>query len=103
MTQIKVNINKPDPSPRTIRKYKNYSSFLRTYQELHTPSGIAKMMYRDKTKFSMIVVFLVLILLWILSELDPKDTPQPPLNEPATTSMLINPQYTNILTLSHSR
>ncbi len=74
MTKIKVNINKPDPSPETIRKYKDYPSFMRTYQELHTPKGIRKMMYRDPVKLSMIVVFLVLILLWVLSEFE---SPEP--------------------------
>ena len=101
MTKIKVNINKPDPSSETIRKYKDYRGFLRTYQALHTPRGIAKMMYRDKVKLSMVVVFLILILLFALSELGPEEKPEP--QEPASKSMLIYPQKMNAITLSNPR
>lgn len=70
MAQIKVNINKPDPSKEAIHKYKNYNSFLETYQQLHTPNGIGKMFYRDKVKLSMIVVFIMLLLIYLFADLE---------------------------------
>ena len=69
MTKIKVNINKEDPKPETIRKYKNYDNFITSYQKLHTPKGIYELWMKDRVKFSMIVVFIVLIMLYIFGEL----------------------------------
>ena len=68
MTKIKVNINKPDPTPQEIKKYKNYNTFVSDYQKLHTPNGIYRMWRKDPVKFSMIIVFLVLLLLYVLGE-----------------------------------
>ncbi|MGB0521549.1 MAG: hypothetical protein ACPGJS_01250 [Flammeovirgaceae bacterium] len=69
MTKIKVNINKEDSSPETIRKYKSYDNFITSYQKLHTPRGIHELWTKDRVKFSMIVVFLVLLLLYVFGEL----------------------------------
>ncbi|MFT5619431.1 MAG: hypothetical protein ACI85I_002677 [Arenicella sp.] len=68
MTKIKVNINKPDPTPETIRKYKNYGGFISDYQQLHTPNGIYKMWREKPVKFSMIIVFICLFLIYLLSD-----------------------------------
>ena len=81
MTKIKVNINKPDPPKQVINKYKNTDGFLQTYQRLHTPNGIAQMLYKDKVKLSMIVVFLMLLLIFVLTDIDKKpeeEQQQPP-------------------------
>lgn len=75
MTQIKVNINKPDPSPERIRKHKNYDNFLTSYQKLHTPRGIHELWTKDRVKFSMIVVFIVLFLLYLFGELNFDEVP----------------------------
>lgn len=77
MSSIKVNINKPDPSPQAIRKHKNYQSFMQTYQDLHTPRGLARMLYRDRMKISLIVVIAALFLLYLFNELGEEDAPQP--------------------------
>ena len=69
MTKIKVNINKEDPSTETIRKYKNYNNFITSYQKLHTPKGIYELWTKDRVKFSMIVVFIMLFLLYLFGEL----------------------------------
>lgn len=70
MTKIKVNIDKEDPSPETIRRYKNYDNFITSYQKLHTPRGIHELWMKDRVKFSMIVVFIVLFLLYLFGELN---------------------------------
>jgi len=75
MTKIKVNINKADPPKERIRKYKNYDNFLTTYQKLHTPRGIHEMWTKDRVKFSMIVVFIVLFLLYLFGELGDMESP----------------------------
>lgn len=75
MTKIKVNINKEDPSPERIRKYKSYDNFITSYQKLHTPRGIHELWTKDRVKFSMIVVFIVLFLLYIFGELGNDEVP----------------------------
>lgn len=77
MTKIKVNINKDDPKPETIRKYKNYDNFITSYQKLHTPRGIHELWMKDRVKFSMIVVFIVLFLLYLFGELGNDESPKP--------------------------
>ena len=68
MSKLKININKQDPPAQVIRKYKNADDFMSVYKKLHKPSGIREMFLKDKTKFSMIVVFLMLLLIWVLSD-----------------------------------
>lgn len=75
MTKIKVNINKDDPSPERIRKYKSYDNFITSYQKLHTPKGIHELWVKDRVKFSMIVVFIVLFLLYLFGELGNDELP----------------------------
>jgi hypothetical protein len=76
MTKIKVNINKPDSTPETIKKYKNYGGFLHDYQQLHTPNGIYKMWRKKPVKFSMIVVFICLFLIYLFSDLEKNEKEQ---------------------------
>ncbi len=76
MTKIKVNINKPDPTPETIRKYKNYGGFIDDYQQLHTPNGIYRMWRKKPVKFSMIIVFICLLLIFLLSDWEKKQDKQ---------------------------
>jgi len=87
MTKIKVNINKEDPKPETIRKYKNYDNFLTSYQKLHTPRGIHELWTKDRVKFSMIVVFIVLFLLYLFGELGNDEAPKEQPNKPKTESV----------------
>ena len=94
MPKIKVNINKPDPGPETIRKYKNYNGFLKQYQDLHTPNGIYRMWKKDPVKMSMIIVFLALLLIFFFSDWEKK--PQEELkkeNQQEETSFLFDSEY----------
>jgi hypothetical protein len=68
--KIKVNIDKPDPDTQTIRKHKNFNTFITTYHQLHTPDGIRKMWYKDRKTLVFIVIVICLLLMWILGELD---------------------------------
>lgn len=97
MTKIKVNINQEDPTPEVIRKYKNYDNFITSYHKLHTPRGIHELWVKDRVKFSMIVVFIVLLLLYIFGEMDeapkeeaPKENQVEKVDEASTSRAIEN-------------
>ncbi len=70
VTKIKVNIEKPDPDTQTIRKYKNFNTFITIYHQLHSPEGISKMWYRDRKTLVFIVIVICLLLIWMLGGAD---------------------------------
>ena len=78
MSKLKININKKDPPAHIIRKYKNADTFMNTYKKLHKPSGIREMLFKDKKTISMIVVFLMLLLMWVLGESEEQGINQNP-------------------------
>ena len=68
MSQIKVNINKPDPPDLVIRRYKNFDLFIDRYKQYHTPSGIRNLFKNDIKKLVFIVIIILLLLILLLSE-----------------------------------
>lgn len=68
MSKLKININKQNPPSHVIQKYKEANDFMHVYKKLHKPSGIREMFLKDKKKLSMIVVFLMLLLIWVLGD-----------------------------------
>ena len=66
MAKLKININKPDPSPETIRKYKKYDDMISLYHQLHTTRGLAHLWYRNKSLLALIITLLALLLIWVL-------------------------------------
>ena len=68
MHKVKVHFNRPNPSPGTIGKYKNFKRFVERYQQFHTPSGIRNLFKYDIKKLVLIVIIVVFILLMLFSE-----------------------------------
>lgn len=69
MSKVIVKVNEPDPKPETIKKHKNFSSFINDYYQYHTPSGFRKLWLKDRRKLIFAVIIIVLLLLFFLGEL----------------------------------
>ena len=69
MSKVIIKINEPDPAPETIKKHKNFSSFINKYYQYHTPSGFRKLITKDPRKLALAVIIIVLLLLLLLGEL----------------------------------
>lgn len=68
MSQIKVNINKPDPPDFVIRKYKNFELFIDRYKQYHTPTGIRNLFKNDIKRLVFVVIIILLLLILLLSD-----------------------------------
>ena len=66
MTKLKININKADPPPEVIRKYKRFDSLRDNYHKFHSARGLARLWYRDKKLLAFIITLLMLLLIWVL-------------------------------------
>ncbi|MEO1052604.1 MAG: hypothetical protein AAFX87_18370 [Bacteroidota bacterium] len=70
MAKLKVKINAPQPSYDTIRKYKNFDSFLDGYKKYYTTRGIRQMLYHDRRKLAYIVIIILFLLMLLFAEED---------------------------------
>lgn len=68
MAEIKVKIDQPEPSQKTIRKYKDFNSLMDSYKKYYTTRGIREMLYKDRKKLVYIVIILIFLLLMLFWE-----------------------------------
>jgi len=66
---ILIKINRPDPRPELIHKYKNFNRFVDRFYNLHTPSGFRWMLKSNIKKLVLILIIALLLLMWLLGEL----------------------------------
>lgn len=65
MSKVKIHIDSPDPSPETIRKYKNYNKVggkLTRFQNF----GVFRKLYAKDKRFRLILILLLVLSLLIL-------------------------------------
>ena len=67
--RLKINVDKPDPTPEVIRRYKRpYRDVVEQHRQLHSLSGLRQLWLKDKKRLAYIVIVLVLLLLWLLGQ-----------------------------------
>ena len=69
MAKIKIHIDSQDPSPETIRKYKNFNKVEGKLAPFYTIQGMRKIFKRNKFLFVLLFLLWVLFLLFVLDEL----------------------------------
>ncbi len=69
MGKFKVVIDPPMPSKEAINKHKDYGAFMNNYKKYYGTKGIRRLLYKDRRKMVMIVIFIILALLYLFGEL----------------------------------
>lgn len=69
MSKVKIHIDSPDPSPETIRKYKNFNKVEGKLTRFYYFERVRKIFARDKRFRLILILLLVLSLLVLLDEL----------------------------------
>ena len=65
MSKVKIHIDSSDPSPETIRKYKNFNKVEGKLTRFYVFGRVSKMFLKDK-RFRLIVVLLLVLSLLII-------------------------------------
>ena len=68
MSKVKIHIDSPDPSPETIRKYKNFNKVEGKVTRYFSFGRTRKLFGRDKRFRLILILLLVLSLLFLLDE-----------------------------------
>jgi hypothetical protein len=66
MAKIKVNIDRKDPSPETIEKFKNYKKIQNNLVGWHTFHGLKNLFFKDRRALIVLMILLLYILGWLL-------------------------------------
>lgn len=68
MAKIRVKINGPEPSKKSVMQYRNFNRFMDQYKQYYSTSGIRNMLYNDRKKLIYIVIIILFLLLLIFVE-----------------------------------